>query len=346
MLKRFFSFLAAAIVSVLAVPSAHATEFNIADYKFGEDYANTVRDKLEKTFSSGQVYVDGNDWIVKNAKVVGGVYNLRATFSPDDHKLKSITLDGKPQKSGALQGFARKTEETAATASGASASNVSASGTQVFTKDDIQASVTHKGGRVSVVYEAVPETKTDRFMTLLKIAAGIVVVLLAICALRYWYWWIAGLAIGYIKFDDLFMGAMLGAAMAMLHLVIAWIWGKVSGWNYSRKNPPLMKVKMSAEQFRSFQNDVRARTGAHAQQQRQPGVASGAGQAGQNDGALTRINPATGLPMVGMVDVEGNVEGHTPINPANGLPMLGGHGSVDVHGNTYGTNTNDFHAPM
>ena len=140
---------------------------------------------------------------------------------------------------------------------------------------------------------------------------------------------------------------MLGAAIAILHLVIAWIWGKVSGWNYSRKNPPLMKVQMSAEQFRSFQNGVRARTGAHAQQQPQPGVAaSRAGQGGQNDGALTRINPATGLPMVGMVDVEGNVEGQTPINPANGLPMLGGHGSVDVHGNTYGTNTNDFHAPM
>ena len=53
------------------------------------------------------------------------------------------------------------------------------------------------------------------------------------------------------------------------------------------------------------------------------------------------INPATGLPMVGLFDVNGNPFGHSStsfhyesVNPANGLPMVGG---VDVAGNAYGS---------
>ncbi len=54
-----------------------------------------------------------------------------------------------------------------------------------------------------------------------------------------------------------------------------------------------------------------------------------------------RVNPATGLPMVGLFDVNGNPFGHSStsfhyesVNPANGLPMVGG---VDVAGNAYGS---------
>lgn len=52
------------------------------------------------------------------------------------------------------------------------------------------------------------------------------------------------------------------------------------------------------------------------------------------------INPATGLPMSGGVDVGGNPYGvdlnssFDSINPATGLPMSGG---VDVGGNPYGS---------
>jgi hypothetical protein len=64
-----------------------------------------------------------------------------------------------------------------------------------------------------------------------------------------------------------------------------------------------------------------------------------------NSNALTsvdhaRVNPATGLPMVGLFNVNGNPFGHSStsfhhgsVNPANGLPMVGG---LDVAGNAYG----------
>ena len=52
------------------------------------------------------------------------------------------------------------------------------------------------------------------------------------------------------------------------------------------------------------------------------------------------INPATGLPMVGLFDMSGNPFGYSStsvdygsVNPANGFPMVGG---VDVAGNAYG----------
>jgi hypothetical protein len=52
------------------------------------------------------------------------------------------------------------------------------------------------------------------------------------------------------------------------------------------------------------------------------------------------INPATGLPMVGLFDMSGNPFGHSntsfhhgSVNPANGLPMVGG---FDIAGNAYG----------
>ena len=65
-----------------------------------------------------------------------------------------------------------------------------------------------------------------------------------------------------------------------------------------------------------------------------------------NSNALTsvdhaRVNPATGLPMVGLFDMSGNPFGYSStsvdyesVNPANGLPMVGG---VDVAGNAYGS---------
>jgi len=59
------------------------------------------------------------------------------------------------------------------------------------------------------------------------------------------------------------------------------------------------------------------------------------------DPVMDGINPATGLPMVGGLDVEGNLYGtgshfDEDINPATGLPMIGGLGGVDVAGNPYG----------
>ena len=49
------------------------------------------------------------------------------------------------------------------------------------------------------------------------------------------------------------------------------------------------------------------------------------------------INPATGLPMNGPVDIAGNLFGQNPIvqhNPSTGLPALGGVlGGIDIGGN-------------
>ena len=47
------------------------------------------------------------------------------------------------------------------------------------------------------------------------------------------------------------------------------------------------------------------------------------------------INPASGLPMTGGIDIQGNPLGHSDINPASGLPMTGG---IDIQGNPFGTN--------
>ncbi len=53
-------------------------------------------------------------------------------------------------------------------------------------------------------------------------------------------------------------------------------------------------------------------------------------------------NPATGLPMSGPVDVQGNPYGvdlhggFPPINHASGLPMNGSTG-IDIGGNPFGT---------
>jgi hypothetical protein len=66
------------------------------------------------------------------------------------------------------------------------------------------------------------------------------------------------------------------------------------------------------------------------------------------DGMTHRhINPATGLPMPGSLDVEGNpygTSGHDnsmfDINPANGLPMLDS--MLDIQGNPYGTDVGIF----
>ena len=51
------------------------------------------------------------------------------------------------------------------------------------------------------------------------------------------------------------------------------------------------------------------------------------------------VNPATGLPMCGMVDVAGNPYGTDGggVNPATGLPMQG---MFDAAGNSYGTDNN------
>lgn len=58
------------------------------------------------------------------------------------------------------------------------------------------------------------------------------------------------------------------------------------------------------------------------------------------------FNPATGLLMVGALDIAGNLYGSSAhddttnsINPANGLPMMGG---VDIEGNAYGTDSHLF----
>jgi hypothetical protein len=55
------------------------------------------------------------------------------------------------------------------------------------------------------------------------------------------------------------------------------------------------------------------------------------------------INPATGLPMVGLFDMSGNPFGHSntsfnhgSVNPTTGLPMVG---MVDTGGNAYGSGT-------
>jgi hypothetical protein len=60
-----------------------------------------------------------------------------------------------------------------------------------------------------------------------------------------------------------------------------------------------------------------------------------------------RINPATGLPMRGSLDVEGNPYGASSldhdmfdINPANGLPMMDN--MLDIGGNPYGTDSGIF----
>jgi len=59
------------------------------------------------------------------------------------------------------------------------------------------------------------------------------------------------------------------------------------------------------------------------------------------------INPATGLPMRGSFDVEGNPYGASnldhdmfEINPANGLPMMDN--MLDIEGNPYGTDSGIF----
>lgn len=55
-----------------------------------------------------------------------------------------------------------------------------------------------------------------------------------------------------------------------------------------------------------------------------------------SDTPVSTVNPTTGLPMVGAVDVQGTPYGAIPINPTTGLPMVGGTGGVDVRGNSYG----------
>ncbi|GAB4303629.1 MAG: hypothetical protein Kow0096_25750 [Thiohalomonadaceae bacterium] len=70
-------------------------------------------------------------------------------------------------------------------------------------------------------------------------------------------------------------------------------------------------------------------------------------QFGSDSMAHRHINPATGLPMLGSLDVEGNpygTSGHDnsmfDINPANGLPMLDS--MLDIQGNPYGTDVGIF----
>ncbi len=65
-----------------------------------------------------------------------------------------------------------------------------------------------------------------------------------------------------------------------------------------------------------------------------------------NSNALTsvdhaRVNPATGLPMVGVFDISGDPFGHSntsfnhgSVNPTTGLPMVG---MFDAGGNAYGS---------
>ena len=84
---------------------------------------------------------------------------------------------------------------------------------------------------------------------------------------------------------------------------------------------------------------------------------------GSGSTTASEINPASGLPMVGGVDIHGNPFGtnlHShwlddspgrkfgsdsstalAINPASGLPMVGG---VDIHGDPFGTNFHSNHS--
>jgi hypothetical protein len=68
---------------------------------------------------------------------------------------------------------------------------------------------------------------------------------------------------------------------------------------------------------------------------------------GISDMAHSHVNPATGLPMRGTLDLDGNPYGTSSsdsslfdINPANGLPMVDD--MSDIAGNSYGTDSGIF----
>ena len=64
--------------------------------------------------------------------------------------------------------------------------------------------------------------------------------------------------------------------------------------------------------------------------------------------AYEGVNPATGLPMTGVLDVAGNPYGcginnyDDCVNPNTGLPMVGGEAGLDVAGNPYGADINNY----
>lgn len=201
--------------------------------------------------------------------------------------------------------------------------------------------------------------------TLTSMVAGSLIAITMVFALSTWPAWIAGLAAGFLLYSNWVMAALIAAAAGMAAAVVMMpiiiIRALVRRDQRARQR---MLAREAAKQYHQAAPTARATSipraaGAAA------GVAAAVAAASTLDddddhyslSTSGRHQPGSSSREISVDDTDHSFHSnHTidhfdhhdhwtddfSVNPANGMPMVGGMGGIDIHGNTFGSNFNDF----